>query len=148
MNPPPDLNLLITAFAGRVPSIAHAALVSSGGLPLACSDGLPAERVDQLAAVASGLTSLVDGAARLFQGGPTTQTVVIMEQGMLVLKPISDGMALAVLAAPECDLGQVSYEIVLLGEQAARILTRQPSASSPAAPAHPPHGPTRQPLTG
>jgi predicted regulator of Ras-like GTPase activity (Roadblock/LC7/MglB family) len=133
VNPPPDLNLLISAFAGRVPSVAHAALVSSGGLPLACSDGLPAERVDQLAAVASGLTSLVQGAARLFQGGTAAQTVVIMEQGMLILKPVSDGMVLAVLAAPECDLGLVSYEIVLLREQAARILTRQPSASSPAA---------------
>ena len=142
MNPPPDLNLLISAFAGRVPSVAHAALVSSGGLPLACSDGLPAERMDQLAAVASGLTSLVHGAARLFQGGTAAQTVVIMEQGLLILKPVSDGMVLAVLAAPECDLGLVSYEIVLLGEQAARILTRQPSASSPAA------RPRRQPLTG
>ena len=142
MNPPPDLNWLITAFAGRVPSIAHAALVSSGGLPLACSDGLPAERLDQLAAVASGLTSLVHGAARLFEGGSAAQTVVIMEQGMLVLKPISDGMVLAVLAAPECDLGLVSYEIVLLREQAARILTRQPSASSPAT------WPRQQPLTG
>lgn len=135
MNPPPDLNWLITAFAGRVPSIAHAALVSSGGLPLACSDGLPAERVDQLAAVASGLTSLVHGAARLFQGGPAAQTVVIMEQGMLVLNPISDGMVLAVLAAPECDLGLVSYESALLGEQTAEILTRQPP------PAHPLRGP-------
>jgi predicted regulator of Ras-like GTPase activity (Roadblock/LC7/MglB family) len=133
VNPPPDLNLLISAFAGRVPSVAHAALVSSGGLPLACSDGLPAERMDQLAAVASGLTSLVHGAARLFQGGTAAQTVVIMEQGLLILKPVSDGMVLAVLAAPECDLGLVSYEIVLLGEQAARILTRRPSASSPAA---------------
>ena len=123
MNPPPDLNLLISAFAGRVPSVAHAALVSSGGLPLACSDGLPADRVDQLAAVASGLTSLVHGAARLFQGGTAAQTVVIMEQGLLILKPISDGMVLAVLAAAECDLGLVSYEIVLLGEQAARFLT-------------------------
>jgi len=142
VNPPPDLNLLISAFAGRVPSVAHAALVSSGGLPLACSDGLPAERMDQLAAVASGLTSLVYGAARLFQGGPAAQTVVIMEQGMLILKPISYGTVLAVLAAPECDLGLVSYEIVLLREQAARILTRQPSASSPAV------WPRRQPLTG
>jgi predicted regulator of Ras-like GTPase activity (Roadblock/LC7/MglB family) len=133
VTPPPDLNLLISAFAGRVPSVAHAALVSSGGLPLACSDGLPAERMDQLAAVASGLTSLVHGAARLFQGGTAAQTVVIMEQGLLILKPVSDGMVLAVLAAPECDLGLVSYEIVLLGEQAARILTRRPSASSPAA---------------
>ena len=87
--------------------------------------------MDQLAAVASGLTSLVHGAARLFQGGPAAQTVVIMEQDMLVLNPISEGMVLAVLAAPECDLGLVSYESALLGEQAARILTRQPPPAHP-----------------
>jgi predicted regulator of Ras-like GTPase activity (Roadblock/LC7/MglB family) len=68
--PPPNLNCLITAFAERVPSIAHAALLSSGGLPLACSDGLSAERVDQLAAVASGLPSLVHAAARRAGSSP------------------------------------------------------------------------------
>jgi predicted regulator of Ras-like GTPase activity (Roadblock/LC7/MglB family) len=81
------------------------------------------DRVDQLAAVASGLTSLVQGAARLFQGGPAVQTVVIMKQGMLILKLIGDASILAVLAAPECDLGLVSYELALVSEQASRILT-------------------------
>lgn len=123
MNPPEDLSWLITAFAERVPSVAHAAVVSPGGLPLACSYGLPADRVDQLAATASGLTSLVQGAARLFQGGPAVQTVVVMEQGMLILRLVGDTSVLAVLAAPECDLGLVSYEMALLGEQACRILT-------------------------
>jgi len=42
---------------------------------------------------------------------------------VLILKLISDGSMLAVLAAPECDLGLVSYEMVLLGEQAGRVLT-------------------------
>ncbi len=123
MNPPEDLSWLITAFAERVPSVAHAAVVSPGGLPLACSYGLPGDRVDQLAAVASGLTSLVQGAAQLFQGGPAVQTVVVMNQGMLILQLIGDTSVLAVLAAPECDLGLVSYEMALLGEQACRILT-------------------------
>lgn len=86
MNPPEDLSQPITAFADGVPYVAHAAVVSPGGLPLACSYGLPGDRVDQLAALASGLTSLVQGAARLFQGGPAVQTVVIMKQGMLILK--------------------------------------------------------------
>jgi hypothetical protein len=120
-----DLSWLITAFAERVPFVAHAAVVSSGGLPLGCSYGLPADRVDQLAAAASGLTSLVQGAARLFEGGPAAQTVVVMEQGVLILKLISDGSVLAVLATPECDLGLVSYEMELLAEQAGRALTRE-----------------------
>jgi uncharacterized protein len=123
VNPPEDLSWLITAFVERVPAVAHAAVVSPGGRPLACSYGLPGDRVDQLAAVASGLTSLVQGAARLFQGGPAVQTVVVMEQGMLILKLIGDTSVLAVLAAPECDLGLVSYEMALLGDQAGRVLT-------------------------
>jgi predicted regulator of Ras-like GTPase activity (Roadblock/LC7/MglB family) len=89
VNPPPDLNLLISAFAGRVPSVAHAALVSSGGLPLACSDSLPAERVDQLAAVASGLTSLVHAAARLFQRGTAAQTVGILPRQPSASSPVA-----------------------------------------------------------
>ena len=133
MNPPEDLSQLITAFADGVPSVAHAAVVSPGGLPVACSDGLPGDRVDQLTAVASGLTSLVQGAARLFQGGPAAQTVVVMKRGMLILKLIGDTSVLAVLAAPECDLGLVSYEMALLGEQAYRILVPEAGPSAPAA---------------
>jgi predicted regulator of Ras-like GTPase activity (Roadblock/LC7/MglB family) len=117
-----DLNWLITAFAQRVPSVAHAAIVSASGLPLASSDELEDGQVDQLGAIASGLISLVQGAARLFEGGPVAQLVVVMEQGMLVLKLISDTSVLAVLATDDCDLGLVSYEMVLLGEQADRSL--------------------------
>ena len=87
MRPGQDLNWLISAFADRVPSVAHALVVSSDGLPLAFSHGLPPERVDQLAAVASGLTSLVEGAARIFGGGAVNQTVVEMRQGLLIVIP-------------------------------------------------------------
>ncbi len=76
--PVQDLNWLITNFVERVPSVAHAIVVSSDGLPLAYSNGFPADRVDQLAAVTSGLTSLTQGASRVFEGGPVTQTVVEM----------------------------------------------------------------------
>ena len=73
MRPAQDLNWLITAFADRVPSVAHALVVSSDGLPLAFSRGLPPDRVDQLAAVTSGLNSLVEGASRIFEGGPVSR---------------------------------------------------------------------------
>ena len=66
MPPVQDLNWLITAFIKRAPSVAHAIVVSSDGLPLAFSPGLPPDRVDQLAAVTSGLTSLMQGAASMF----------------------------------------------------------------------------------
>lgn len=124
MTPPTqDLNWLITNFVERVPGVAHAVVVSSDGLPLAISSGFPADRADQLAAVASGLTSLTAGAARVFEGGAVTQTVVEMERGLLLVMAISDGSCLSVLAASNCDMGLVAYEMTLLVERAGRVLT-------------------------
>lgn len=45
--PAQDLNWLVTNFVERVPSVAHAIVVSSDGLPMAYSQGFPADRVDQ-----------------------------------------------------------------------------------------------------
>jgi predicted regulator of Ras-like GTPase activity (Roadblock/LC7/MglB family) len=118
-----DLNWLITAFVDRVPSVAHAIVVSSDGIPLAISDGLPPDRVDQLAAVTAGLTSLMEGAARIFGAGSVNQTVVEMHRGLLIVMSISDGSSLAVLTAADCDMGLVAYEMALLVERAGRALT-------------------------
>ena len=126
MRPRQDLNWLISAFADRVPSVAHALVVSSDGLPLAFSHGLPPERVDQLAAVASGLTSLVEGAARIFGGGAVNQTVVEMRQGLLIVMSVTGGSTLAVLAASDCDMGLVAYEMALLADRTWRALTPEP----------------------
>lgn len=118
-----DLSWLLTNFVERVPAVAHAIVVSSDGLPLACSQGFPTDRVDQLAAVTSGLTSLTQGASRVFEGGSVTQTVVEMQRGLLIVMSISDGSALAVLAAADCDMGLVAYEMTLLVERVGRALT-------------------------
>jgi len=126
VRPGQDLNWLITAFANRVPSVAHALVVSSDGLPLAFSQSLPPERVDQLAAVASGLTSLVEGAARIFGGGVVNQTVVEMRQGLLIVMSVPGGSTLAVLAAADCDMGLVAYEMALLADRTWRALTPEP----------------------
>jgi predicted regulator of Ras-like GTPase activity (Roadblock/LC7/MglB family) len=92
--PVQDLNWLITNFVERVASVAHA-----------------------------GLTSLTQGAARVFEGGPVSQTVVEMERGLLLVMAISDGSSLAVLAAADCDMGLVAYEMALLVERVGRALT-------------------------
>jgi predicted regulator of Ras-like GTPase activity (Roadblock/LC7/MglB family) len=126
VRPGQDLNWLISAFADRVPSVAHALVVSSDGLPLAFSHGLPPERVDQLAAVASGLTSLVEGAARIFGGGAVNQTVVEMRQGLLIVMSVTGGSILAVLATSDCDMGLVAYEMALLADRTWRALTPEP----------------------
>ena len=130
MRPAQDLNWLITAFADRVPSVAHALVVSADGLPLAFSQGLPPDRVDQLAAVTSGLNSLVEGASRIFGGGPITQTVVEMRHGLLIVMAVTGGSTLAVLADADCDMGLVAYEMALLADRTWRTLTPQPRQPS------------------
>ena len=125
-SPVQDLNWLITDFAGRVPSVAHAIVVSADGLPLAYSDGFPKDRADQLAAVTSGLTSLTQGAARVFEGGPVTQTIVEMRRGVLLVMAVSDGSSLAVLASDDCDMGLVAYEMALLVDRVGHALTPDP----------------------
>ncbi len=124
-HPVQDLNWLVTNLADRVPAVAHAIVVSSEGLPMGSSLGFPADRVDQLAAVTSGLTSLTQGAARIFEGGAVAQTVVEMHRGLLIVMAISDGSSLAVLASPDCDIGLVAYEMALLVERVGRALTPQ-----------------------
>jgi hypothetical protein len=121
--PVQNLNWLMTNFLEQVPDAAHAIVVSSDGLPMAYSQGLPPDRVDQLAAVTSGLTSLTQGGARVFEGGQVTQTMVDMQRGLLIVMAISDGSSLAVLAAADCDTGLVAYEMTLLVERVGSALT-------------------------
>jgi predicted regulator of Ras-like GTPase activity (Roadblock/LC7/MglB family) len=114
---------LITDFVHRVPGAAHAVVVSADGLLLAGSEGLPQDRAEQLSAVASGLISLTQGAARCFEAGAVNQTVVEMERGYLFLMSVSDGSCLAVLASPTCDIGTVAYEMTLLVDRVGAQLT-------------------------
>ncbi len=113
----------MTNFAERVPGVAHAVVVSADGLLLTASSRLPRDRADQLAAVASGLVSLTQGAARCFEAGEVVQTVVEMDRGIVLLMSIGDGSCLATLAAPNCDIGLVGYEMTLLVERVGQLLT-------------------------
>ena len=118
-----DLNWLIGRFAKSTPGVAHALVVSADGLPVAVSDRLDRTSADQLAAVASGLANLTQGAARLLDHGPVRQLVVEMDRGLLVAMSISDGSCLAVLAASSCDVGVVAYEMAVLVARVGEVLT-------------------------
>lgn len=120
---PERFGWLVDDFVNRVPGVAHALVVSAEGMPLAASAHLPRDRADQLAAVASGLVSLAQGAARCFDAGQVVQTVVELERGIMLLMSISDGSCLAVLAAPSSDIGLVGYEMTLLVDRVGQQLT-------------------------
>ena len=118
-----NFSWLVDDFVSRVAGVAHAIVVSADGLLLASSERLPVDRAEQLAAVSSGLVSLNLGAARCFEAGDVKQTVVEMERGYLFLMSISDGSCLAVLAAPNCDIGLIGYAMTRLVERVGIQLT-------------------------
>jgi predicted regulator of Ras-like GTPase activity (Roadblock/LC7/MglB family) len=118
-----DLNWLINNFVDQVPKVAHAIVLSSDGLVMAYSDGLARDRADQLSAVACGLASLTQGAAKIFEAGTVTQTIVEMKRGFLFVMQISDGSVFAVMASPECDMGLVGYQMTLVVERTGDVLT-------------------------
>ena len=118
-----NLNWLVANFAKATPGVAHALVVSADGLPVAVSERLDRPRADQLAAIASGLASLTQGASRCFDGGLVTQTVVEMERGFMFVMSISDGSCLVVLAATSCNVGVVAYEMTVLVARAGDVLT-------------------------
>jgi len=118
-----DLNWLVSDFTMRVADVAHAAVVSADGVPLALSDQIPPMFAEHLAAITSGLASLMQGAARIFEAGAPTQALVEMAGGLMLIKSISDGSSLAVLASPECDTDLVSYEMSRLVEAVGEVLS-------------------------
>ena len=121
-----DMGWLLNNFANSVAGIAHVVAVSADGLLLASSRDLPTDRADQLAAIASGVVSLTEGASRMFNAGEVQQTIIEMDSGYLFLMSVSDGSSMAVLAARSCDVGQVGYEMALLVERVGAALTPAP----------------------
>ena len=118
-----ELNWLVTEFTRQVEGVAHAIVVSADGMPLALSARIPVTAAEQFAAITSGLTSLMQSTARAFDGGAAMQALVEMDDGLMFVKAISDGSSLAVLAAPECDALQVSYEMTRLVGEVGELLT-------------------------
>jgi predicted regulator of Ras-like GTPase activity (Roadblock/LC7/MglB family) len=118
-----DLDWLITDFTARVVDVAHAVVVSADGVPLALSEHIPPGFAEQLAAITAGLVSLMQGAARIFEAGQPMQALVEMDAGLMLVKAISDGSALAVLAALDCDTDLVSYEMTRMVEAVGEVLT-------------------------
>jgi predicted regulator of Ras-like GTPase activity (Roadblock/LC7/MglB family) len=121
--PRQDLDWLITDFTARVADVAHAVVVSADGVPLAVSERIPPLFAEQLAAITAGLVSLMQGAARIFAAGQPTQALVEMEGGLLLVKAISDGSSLAILASPDCDTDLVAYEMTRMVEAVGEVLT-------------------------
>lgn len=118
-----NLGWLLNGFVRRVPGVSEAVVLSADGLPMAVSEGTDRDSAERFAAVASGLIGLAYGAAGRFGGGRVNEVIVEMEHAFLLVTGISDGSALAAIAASGCDIGLVGYEMAVFGERAGSVLT-------------------------
>jgi uncharacterized protein len=114
---------LVTNFTERIPHVAHAVVISADGLLLTASDGLADDRAEQLSTIAAGAISLIQAAADLTDTGNVLRTVIHMEYGNMLMMSIRDGSCLVALAAPDCEIGQIAYEMSVLVDQVGEMLT-------------------------
>jgi uncharacterized protein len=120
---PQDLGRLIAGFTERVPEVVRALAVSSDGIPLAASDRMPPDHLEQLSVVTSGLIALASATDQAFDGGGFIQALVAMEGGNLVIMAIDDGSSLAVFTTAAADLDQVAYDMTMLVEEAGSMFS-------------------------
>ncbi len=133
-----ELDWLLNDFTERVPHVTHAVAVSSDGLVVAATRALSNDRADQLAAVASGLVSLLASAARLLQAGLVVSNLTEMDGGFMFSMAVSSGASLLVLASRQCDIGRVSYEMTELINKVGPVLTPDTRSGSLLQPAEQP----------
>ena len=118
-----NVNWLLSTFVEKTHGVDGAIGVSSDGLLMAISANLDRATADKFAAIASGMTSLADGASRAMSMGGVSQVIVEMRRGYLFVSQISGGSCLGVVAARDCDIGLVGYEMTLLVQRFGSMLT-------------------------
>jgi predicted regulator of Ras-like GTPase activity (Roadblock/LC7/MglB family) len=109
-----QLDWLLDDLVQRVAHLTRAVILTQDGMTLGASEALERDDAEHLAALAAGVQSLARGAGRHFGGGAARQTVIEMESGFLLVTAAGSGTCLAVIAAPDADLGLVAYEMAVL----------------------------------
>src|SRR4029077_7818996 len=110
-----QLDWLLDDLVRRVAEVTKAVILSQDGMALGASQSLGRDDAEHLAALAAGFQSLARGAERHFgNGGAVRQSIIEMESGYLLVSAAGRGTCLAVIAAPEGDLGLVAYEMAIL----------------------------------
>jgi predicted regulator of Ras-like GTPase activity (Roadblock/LC7/MglB family) len=90
---------------------------------LAVSSTVERASADRLAAIITGMRALSQGASGELARGPVVQVLIEMANAYLFVSSISGGSTLGVVAARNCDLGLVGYEIAMLVDRVGAQLT-------------------------
>lgn len=105
----PRVDTLLERFVALTPGVRHALVLSADGLKLSWSPELTTDSADQLAAIASGIQSLVHGASLEFGDGSggVRQSMTDFHGGTLFLVAAGEGAHLAVVGEESADAGAV-----------------------------------------
>ncbi|HEX3788106.1 MAG TPA: roadblock/LC7 domain-containing protein [Pseudonocardiaceae bacterium] len=125
-NPHANLNWLLEELVTGVVGARHAIVLSTDGMLIERSNGLPKDEADQLAAMASALQSLARGVGERFEGGLVRQNIVEMAHGFLFVTAAGEGACLALLAEETADMGMIGYEMNRLVKRVRQHLSAAP----------------------
>jgi predicted regulator of Ras-like GTPase activity (Roadblock/LC7/MglB family) len=120
-----QFNWLLARFATETAGVREAIAVSADGLLIAMSSTLTRADADRLAAITSAITSLANGASRVYDLGPTNKVIIDLDQGYVLVSAISTGSTLGVLASREANLGNLAYDMAIFANRAVSVLNPQ-----------------------
>lgn len=112
-----------------VPLSRHAVLLSTDGLMTACTSGVDRDLGETIAAVASGMQALSRNTSQFATGDPASnweQTFVQFAGGFLILMAAGDGSHLAVSAAKDVDMLDLSYRMEKTVQACKAVLGQAP----------------------
>ena len=118
-----NFDWLVADFVERVHGATHALILSADGLPLAASPSVGDQEADQLAAISSGVLSLAQNSAALFDKGTCEQIIIRLTDGYFLFMNIAPGAGLAVLTSSEAQMRVVAYEMTQFVENTGHALT-------------------------
>ena len=129
------LTWLLENLLERTPGARHALVLSRDGLKLCRTPELSVDQADQLAAIASGIQSLSQGASIEFGDGTggVRQSMTEFHGGMLFIVEAGEGAHLAVIADDDADVGLIGHNMNELVEQLGEYLTAPPRPQPTAA---------------
>lgn len=128
-----DLSWMLDS-ALELPHAQHAILVSADGLPMARSKDIGKDNADRQAAAVSGLQSLSRTVSDFIGGHEAAprwrQTLVEFDHGWVFIISAGEGAYLAVSAAPEVDMAEITFRMQQLVGQLGKAMTSPPRENS------------------
>jgi uncharacterized protein len=123
----PDLAFLLAQFEARVRGAARTVAMSADGLLLCASPTVDSKaQAERLAAVCSGMTSLVIGLSRELGAAAVADIGIRLDVGSVMIAGPFGNAYMMTLAPPSADMGAVNESLLKLGESVLDKLSPEP----------------------